>query len=163
MSELQSVEPLDVRPGDCEDWVDAVGGRFEEAYRWMRSKTGWRPGPCFTAAWLSLHKDDRGSLRTFEALAEWLGVARGTVYGWRVNYKLDEWSEILRLQQLRGDRLGEVDRVTYNEAIDAESSVDARRLYYQRAGVLNQDVTIRDLTEQQRMEQWLEELRNAEG
>jgi len=159
---IQIAEPLDVRPGDVEAWVDAAGGRFEEAYRYMRTATGWRPGPCFVAAWLSLHKDDRGELATFGKLAEWLGVSRQTVYKWRGTYRLDEWAEQMRLLALRGDKLGNVDRVTYEQAIKGESPVDARRLYYQRVGVLGQELTIYDQTEKQRLESWLEDLRRVE-
>lgn len=158
----ETVEPLDVRPGDVEGWIDRTGGRFEEAYRYLRSRTGWRPGPCFVGAWLSLHRDDRGTLHTFGELSEWLGVARQTAYKWRADYRLDEWAEMLRLQQLRGEALGEVDRMTLAKALDPEAPTDARRLYYQRAGVLNQEVTISDLSQEQRMEQWLAELRTLE-
>lgn len=154
-------EPVDVRPGDIDGWVSAAGGEFEECYRLMRSLTGLRPGPCFVAAWMALGKDDRGSLRTWGKLAEWLGVARQTVYGWRATHRLDEWAEQLRLMMLRGERLGEVDRVAYMQAIDPSAPVAARRLFYERVGVLGQDADLRSQAQESQMQAWLDALRKA--
>ena len=161
MSELELVPPIDVEPGDVDQWVDSSGGWFEQAYRYMRSTTGLRPGPCFVCAWMSVSKDDRAPLDTWTALADWLGFARQTLYAWRSRYKLDEWAEQLRMVRMRGDRLGQVDERTYKEAVSEEGSVAARRLYYERAGVLDNHVTVEDRRKQDRLSDWLEELREA--
>jgi hypothetical protein len=154
-------EPLDVRPGDTEGWAEAIGGRFEEAYRLLRSY-GFRPKDSFIGAWLSCHKDDRGSLSTVGELADWLGIARQTVYNHIKKHRLNEWAEQLRLLQLRGDALGEVDRVALAQARDPEAPVAARRLYYERAGVLKEQVDIEVIGDETRFERLLQDLRDAE-
>ena len=154
--------PPELEFGHIENWVNSVNGRFEEAYRYLRGVTNFRPAVCFVGAWMSLSNDDRGeSLHTWTLLANWLGVSRTTLYNWRGEFSLDDWAAQLRLMELHGEQLGEVDRVTYLQAIDMKSPVDARRLYYQRAGVLGQDVTIHDKTQKEKMDEWLKELREV--
>jgi hypothetical protein len=43
---------------------------------------------------------------------------------------------------LRGARLAEVDERTYSAAVDSDSSASDRKLYYQRAGVWNEEATM---------------------
>ena len=149
---------------DLEGWADYEGGRFEEAYHFLRAATDFDSGPCFVGAWMSLSKDDRGErLQTWNKLAAWLSVVRETLYRWRSNYQLDEWAELLRLMELRGEKLGNVDLVAYNQAIDPNAPVDARRLFYQRVGALGQEITIHDQSLKERLTDWLRELRDLEA
>jgi hypothetical protein len=148
---------------NMDGWDAYEGGRFEEGYRFLRAATNFDPGPCFVGAWMSLSKDDRGEkLSTWPKLAAWLCIARQTCYNWRAQFELDEWAELLRLMELRGEKLGDVDRVTYLQAIDSDAPVDARRLYYQRAGVMGQEITVHDKTQKERLTDWLIELRALE-
>ena len=158
-----TVEPMDVGAVDIEGWLDAQGGAFEISYRYLRSRFSLRPKPAFVGAWMSLHTDDRGGLATWGEVAGFLGVARQTVYGWRGVHRLDDHAELLRLARLRGDQLGEVDRVTYYQAVGGESSVAARRLYYERAGVLGQPLTLDETAARSQLEGWLAELRDGGG
>ena len=114
---VSGVEPMDVGAVDVEGWLDAQGGAFEISYRYLRSRFSLRPKPAFVGAWMSLHTDDRGGLATWGEVAGFLGVARQTVYGWRGVHRLDDHAELLRLARLRGDQLGEVDRVTDYQAV----------------------------------------------
>ena len=143
-----------------EGWIDHEGGRFEEAYYYLRATTRFKSGVCFVGAWLSLSEDDRGDLDGVGKLANWLGISRWTVNAWRVDFLLDDWAEQLRLMQLHGLQLGKVDEVTYKQAIKPESPVDARRLYYQRAGVLGQEITLHTRTQKEKMAEWLQALRD---
>lgn len=153
-------EPLDVRPGDVEGWADALGGWFEEAYRTMRS-FGYRPRPAFICAWLSCSRDDRGTLQRVSALADFLGIARQSVYKIIARNKLREWAEQLRMFHLRGDGLGEIDARTYTAAAAPDSSAADRKLYYERAGVMKQDIRVGMLQEETALTDWLKELRGA--
>lgn len=152
--------PLDVERGDLESWSERAGGWFEQAYRYMRA-LGFRPNPAFICAWLSVGKDDRGSLKTFADLAAELGIARQTVYANIAKHRLHEWAEQLRLLRMRGERLAEVDERTYGEAVGAESTPAARRLYYERAGVLK--APAQPMEEAGRLDAWLAQLREASG
>lgn len=156
-----TIAPLDVEPGDVEQWVSSAAGVFEESYRYLRSRFSLRPKPAFVAAWMSLHKDDRGTLQKWEDVAEYLGVSRQTVYGWRGIHRLDDHAELLRLMRMRGDALGEVDRVTYIKASSGESTVSERELFYKRAGVLGQPMTLDEQAERSQLEGWLQALREA--
>lgn len=150
-------------PESLDAWVEYPSGAFEEAYWYMRGVTDFPPAACFVAAWLSVGKDDRGEVQFLYELAEILGVTRETLGNWRTRYQLDEWAMELRLMRMRGSALGEVDRVTYLQAVEPDSSVEARRLFYQRAGVLTADVTIRDKTRKEMLDEWLRELRDLDG
>lgn len=145
-------------------WMEKTGGRFEEAYHHMRALTGFSPEVCMLGAWMSLGADDRGEkLRHWSDITAWLSTTRPTISRWRSDYRLDEWAEQLRLIELRGQPLGEVDRVTYLQAVDPNAPVDARRLFYQRAGVLGQDITVHDTTQKEKLTGWLSELREIEA
>ena len=151
------------RPTQLDQWTVEKGGRFEEAYRYLRATVGMPSEVAFVCAWMSLSRDDRGEdLRTWTQLENWLCVSRESIYKWRNDYLLDEWAEQLRLLALRGQPLGEVDRVTYLQAIDPSAPVEARRLFYQRAGVLGQDITVHDKTQKEKLDDWLLELRQMD-
>jgi hypothetical protein len=156
---LNTVEYPSPVPEDVwQAWVEQVGGRFQEAFYILRAVTDFDPRSCLVGAWLSLSKDDRGELDTQEKLANFLGVRRQSIYRWRMNDDLDEWAVLLRRMFLQGEQLGEVDRVMYQQAIDPEAPIDSRRLYYQRAGVLPQEIKIEDQTEKKRWSEWLKKL-----
>lgn len=144
-----------------ETWTTTVGGRFEEAYRYLRATTQFDPPVSFLGAWLSLNKDDRGELPSWDSLANFLAVSLRCLYTYRTEFQLDEWAAQLRLMELHGYQLGEVDRITYIAAVDPESPVDARRLYYQRAGVLGQDITVHTRSQKEKLHDWLSELRGV--
>jgi hypothetical protein len=158
----RGVDENGINLGDCEAWTEYEGGRFSEAYQYLRAVTKFAPGRCFVGAWMSLDKDDRGKLKTWGDLADWLGVNRTTCYRWRIENRLDDWAAQLRLMQLQGDKLGEVDRITYKKAASEDSTVEERRLFYQRAGAIGQEVTVKDQTQREVLTQWLSELRDLE-
>jgi biotin operon repressor len=155
---MDVAEPLDRTP-DPEGWVDSTGGWFEEAYRYLRHDVGLRPRAAFIGAWLSCAKDDRGTLTTYGQLADFLGVSRTAIYANIARNKLRDWAEQLRLARLRGEGLAEVDRITYTQAVDPESPVAARRLYYERAGVLKNPPSAAEIDQGRRLQDWLDELR----
>lgn len=161
MDENEILERLK-QQGVGEGLEEGVGNRFEEVYGWLKAATNMPFGPCVYGAWLSLSKDDRGSLKYQHHVASFLGVERTILWEWRIKYNLDAWAEEIRRLWLRGERLGEVDRVAFQQAIDPTAPVDSRRLFYQRAGVLPQEVTLQDRTARQKLDEWLRDLRNAE-
>jgi DNA-binding XRE family transcriptional regulator len=87
------------------------------------------------AVWLSVASYDRGEVKTRADLADLMSVSRQTTYGWEAKQPVREWAELLRLRRMRGSHLAEVDERTYVKAIGEESSASDRKLYYQRAGV----------------------------
>lgn len=140
--------PMDYEGHNPEKWLstyrdeDDDGGWFAIAYRYLRYEIGMRPGHAFLASWLSVRKDDRGSLHTYEDVANMLGVTRKTLHHWKIKYKLEESAEQLRIMRMRGDRIGEVDWAVYQAAINPTDGKAAdRRLFYERAGVLNDQLT----------------------
>jgi len=154
-------EPLDVRPGDLEAWATAAGGWFEEAYRYLRYEIGFRPNPAFIGAWLSCSKDDRGSLKRIQDVADFVGISRQAVHKNIVRHQLRQWAEQLMLARMRGDHLAEVDKVTYTQAVDLDAPVAARQLYYKRAGVLDDQETLTERQQDSTLQGLLRDLREA--
>jgi len=113
-----------------------------EGYLFLRSR-GVRYRDAMLATWLSLATDDRGDIATREDFARLMGVSRATTYQWESRRpKIHDWAELLRLMRLRGARLAEVDERTYRAAVAADSSASDRKLYYQRAGVWDEEATL---------------------
>ena len=134
-------EHSDLATGEMiEGWLagldEAAREPWEEGYRWLRAQ-GLKARDAIIAVWLSLATDDRGGLTTQQALADFLGYRRReTIYDRRVKKGLDEWAERLMILRLRGQRLAQVDERTFQAAASEEGTHQDRRLYYQRAGVL---------------------------
>jgi hypothetical protein len=153
---------MDERAGDVEAWTETAGGWFEEAYRTLRS-FGLKPKPSFAGAWLACGRGDRGELRTLGDLADWLGIARQTLYKTIQRWRLREWAEQLRLYQLRGDHLADVDKRTYERAVADDSTAADRQLYYKRAGLLTEQVTVSKLQDAETLQDILDELRGMDA
>lgn len=167
--ELQDLPvPPAENTGDPEGWLARHAydnkaeqdGWFEQAYRFLRADVGMRPKVSFYAAWLSVSKDDRGQLKTHEDVGTFLGVSRKTLYSWRSKHKLDGWAEQLRILRMRGDRLAEVDAQVYATAISPEGKSTDRRLFYERAGVLN-DANLEEQRNQDQVTKLLVELKSV--
>lgn len=102
------------------------------------------------AVWLSLSKDDRGSLKTRDDFARFMGVSRQVTYQWEWGHvkrgkgesRVRQYAELLQVMRMRGERLAEVDEVTYKKAVRRGSTVSDRTLYYQRAGVWKQAIDL---------------------
>lgn len=108
-----------------------------DGYLYLRAK-GVRYRDAMLAVWLSLGKDDRGDVKTRADFANLLGISRATTYHWETHRPIQRWAEALLLIRLRGSRLAEVDEATYDAAIAETGAAGDRRLYYQRARVLEE-------------------------
>lgn len=128
--------PVRTRPlADVDAWINtAAPASWEDGYRFLRAR-GVRYRYAMLAAWLSCGSDDRGDLGTRADFADFMGVSRSTTYQWEERQPVREWAEMLRVMRLRGARLAEVDERTYLSAAGETSSAADRKLYYQRAGV----------------------------
>ena len=136
------------RMQQVEAWLDEQVGTLPhgqwwvEDYRLLRAQ-GWRWKDAFIVVWMSLGSDDRGPLSTVQALTEFLGVSRQWYYN-----RLEKWpvmeriAERLQLRRLRGARLAAVDERSYTAAVEDRSSAADRKLYYQRAGVWQEQVAL---------------------
>jgi len=123
----------------------------------LKDKPAWRDGFDFLVSnniasrdalvvtWMSLSKKQRGPFKTREEFAQnVMGVCRAVTYQWesRAQYKLfgkavtfDEMAEVLRLKRML-DGIGDVDETLHRGAMKVMPSPGWVRLYYQRAGVL---------------------------
>lgn len=119
---------------------------FLDGYLALRAN-GWAWREALCIVWMSLGRDDRGSLATVGDLCDFLGVSRMWFYEHKARYAdepapglnaWDWWAERLQLARLRGSRLAEVDEATFRRAVSAEGKAADRELYYKRAGVLVQ-------------------------
>ena len=141
--QLELFEP--VEPGErltletWESWLDehSPSPLWYEGY-WLLRARGVRFRYAALAVWLSLRSDDRGEIQTRSDFANLMGVGRRTTYDWEKRQPVRKWEEMLRLLRLRGSRLAEVDEQTYQAAISEKGGSSDRRLYYQRAGVLDE-------------------------
>lgn len=113
-----------------------------EGYLFLRSQ-GIAYRDAMLAMWLSLSTDDRGDTPTRQEFANVMGVARATTYQWEARRpEIRDYAEMLRVMRLRGTRLAEVDERSYEAASGIESSASDRKLYYQRAGVWDEETTL---------------------
>lgn len=126
-----------------EEWLrDEAPPAWMEGYLLLRAQSV-RYRDAMLATWLSLSTDDRGDVRTREDLANLMGVARATTYQWEGRRPaIRDYAEMLRVMRLRGAKLAEVDQRSYNAAVAIESSASDRKLYYQRAGVWDDESTL---------------------
>lgn len=141
-----------------EEWLEGLQPSltgpqfFLESYLSLRS-VGWSWREAFCIGWLSLGRDDRGSLATVGDLCDFLGVSRMWFYEHKARYEhepaeglnaWDWWAERLQLARLKGQRLAEVDEAVYNRAVSGDGKAADRELYYRRARVLQSgpDVTV---------------------
>jgi len=110
-----------------------------EGYLFLRAK-GVRYRDAMLATWLSLGTDDRGAVPTRQDFARLMGVARATTYDWESRRpEIRQWAELLQVMRLRGARLAEVDEAAYHAAVAADGTASDRKLYYQRAGVWEEE------------------------
>lgn len=126
---------------EAEAWVESQGELWQEGYHFLRAR-GLRWRDALIATWYSLRRDDRGELPTVQALADFLGISRQRLHEIRVRKNLDEWTGLLTFIRMGGHRLAEVDERTFDAAISAEGSASDRRLYYERARVLRQEIGV---------------------
>jgi len=109
-----------------------------DGYLFLRAK-GVRYRDAMLATWLSLGKDDRGEVHSREDFAHVMGVSRATTYAWEGRRpQIRRWAELLQVMRLRGSRLAEVDEATFLAAKGGTAA--DRKLYYQRAGVWEEDL-----------------------
>lgn len=158
-SEISVLRPLS-RLGDADRWATIQGGFWQEGYFLLRELgLSWRSA--IIATWYSLRKDDRGSLPTVASLAEFLGITDRRVRQVVVKDKLQEWTAWLIFSRLGGERLAEVDRVTFDKAAATDGTAADRRLFYERARVLQQDINLA-VSKRTPVMELLAELRRAE-
>ena len=127
-----------------EKWLrDEAPPAWLEGYLLLRAQ-GVRYRDAMLATWLSLSTDDRGDVPTREEFANLMGVARATTYQWEGRRPaIRDYAEMLRVIRLRGAKLAEIDQRSFEAAVDAESNASDRKLYYQRAGVWDDESTLR--------------------
>jgi len=138
---------------DVEEPTERDRVSLEALERWMREEAppAWFDGYLFLrakgvkghdallATWLSLGKDDRGEINSRENFARLVGRSRATTYLWEGRRpQIRRWAELLQVMRLRGSRLAEVDEATFMAAVRGGAA--DRKLYYQRAGVWEEDV-----------------------
>jgi len=129
-----------------EAWLrEEASPRWLDGYLWLRGR-GVRYRDAMLATWLSLAKDDRGSIATRDDFARVMGVARATTYDWEGRRpEIRQWAELLQVMRMRGMRLAEVDERTYEAAAGKEgrsTTAADRKLYYQRAGVWEEELGV---------------------
>ena len=129
------------RVAEAEGWIGKQGELWQDSYHFLRARgLNWRSA--LIATWYSLKRDDRGELASVQALAEFLGITRQRVHQLIAQHNLGDWVGLLQFIRLGGYRLAEVDERSYQAASGAESSASDRRLYYERAGVLKQQINV---------------------
>jgi len=128
-----------------EAWLraEAPSPAWLDGYLWLRGR-GVRYRDAMLATWLSLRRDDRGDVATRSDFARLMGVQRSTTYCWEGRRpEIRQWAELLQVMRMRGARLAEVDERSYSSAAGDKSTAADRKLYYQRAGVWEEDLGLR--------------------
>lgn len=123
-----------------EQWLVEQSPTWVDEYLFLRSqKIPYRYA--LLAVWLSLKRDDRGEIKTREDLANLFGVSKQTTYEWEAKHPeiREQYVKQLLLRRMGGSRLAEVDQMTYKRAIAADGTHNDRKLFYQRAGVYDEN------------------------
>lgn len=125
---------------EIEEWLkENAPAPWLEGYLFLRGQ-GVRYRDAMLATWLSLSRDDRGGVPTRNDFANVMGVVRATTYQWESRRpEIRQWAELLQVLRLRGSRLAQVDERTYEAAAAEGGSAADRKLYYQRAGVWEEE------------------------
>jgi len=124
---------------EFQTWLASATEPWVDGYLQLRQQ-GVAYRDAVLATWLSLRRDDRGGIKTRDDLANLLGVSRVTTYQWEARRpEIREYVERLHIARLRGERMAEVDEATYQAAVAADSSAADRKLFYQRAGVWDEN------------------------
>jgi len=125
-----------------ERWLGQRTPAWREGYDFlMATKPGIRYYDALLAVWLSVGKHDRGKLKTQLEFADAIGVSRAVTYQW-----IDRRPEILKWAQelteiwFSSSRVHDVDERTYQKASGTKSSPAWAKLFYQRAGILMEEM-----------------------
>lgn len=125
-----------IERGLIEKWIEENAPEaWRDGYLMLRAN-GVRPNDAMLAVWLSCAIDDRGDLRSRDDFARFMGVCRAVTYQWEARRpEIRRWSELLQVMRMRGARLAQVDVATFEAAVGEKGTAADRKLYYQRAGV----------------------------
>jgi hypothetical protein len=109
----------------------------------MATKPGIRYYDAFLAVWLSVSKRDRGTLKTQQDFADFIGVSRAVTYQWMNRRpQILEWAEELVELRFNSTRVADVDERVYQKAASVKSTPAWARLFYQRAGRLTEELDL---------------------
>lgn len=128
-----------------ERWLSKARAAWRDGYDYlMATKPDLKYYDALLAVWLSCGKDDRGSVKTREDFADFIGVSRAVTYQWQDRRpEILEWVQELVELRLGGSRLADVDERTYQKAQARNGTPADRRLFYERAKVLGASLRVK--------------------
>jgi len=123
----------------------------EQVERWLGQRPAWREGYDFLmatkagiryydallATWLSVGKDDRGTLQTRDDFARFIGVSRAVTYQWQERRpEILDWARELVELRFDSSKIAAVDGRVIQKATARKTTTQWVRLFYERAGLL---------------------------
>ena len=125
-----------------ERWLGQRTPAWREGYDFLiASQPGIRYYDALLAVWLSVSKKDRGKLKTQQEFADFVGVSRAVTYQWMSRRpEILEWARELVELRFSSTRVADVDERTYQKASGTKSSPAWVKLFYQRAGILMEEM-----------------------
>ena len=121
-----------------ERWLGKARPAWREGYDYLlATKPGIQYYDALLAVWLSVGKDDRGTLKTRDDFARFIGVSRAVTYQWQERRpEILDWAK--KLVELRFDnsKIATVDGRVIQKATARGTTVQWVRLFYERSGLL---------------------------
>ena len=121
-----------------ERWLIRSRPAWREGYDYlMATKAGIRYYDALLAVWLSVSKDDRGTLETRDDFARFIGVSRAVTYQWQDRRpEILVWARELVEHRFDNSKIAAVDGRVIQKATARSTTVPWVRLFYERAGLL---------------------------
>jgi hypothetical protein len=127
-----------------ERWLGQRKPAWRDGYDFlMATKPGISYYDALLAVWLSVTKHDRGTLKTQQDFADFVGVSRAVTYQW-INRRpqILEWAQELVELRFSATRVADVDERVYQKAASVKSTPAWVRIFYQRAGKLKEELDL---------------------
>lgn len=134
------IEPGEVKKTQqqVERWLGKARPAWREGYDYvMATKPGVQYYDALLAVWLSVGKDDRGTLKTRDDFARFIGVSRAVTYQWQERRpEILEWAREIVELRFDNSKIAAVDGRVIQKATARRTTVSWVRLFYERAGLL---------------------------
>ncbi len=134
------IEPIEVKKSreQVERWLSKARAAWREGYDYLiATKPGVKYYDALLAVWLSVGKDDRGSLKTRDDFARFIGVSRAVTYQWQERRpEIVEWAREIVELRFDNSKIAAVDGRVIAKATSRRTTVSWVRLFYERAGLL---------------------------
>ena len=121
-----------------ERWLGKARPAWREGYDYLlATKPGIQYYDALLAVWLSVGKDDRGTLKTRDDFARFIGVSRAVTYQWQERRpEILDWAREIVELRFDNSKIAAVDQRVITKATSTRTTVPWVRLFYERAGLL---------------------------